>query len=740
MNRMAAAVKGALIPLAAIGAACGGPKPPSAEKARTQIDALAVPGRSLGVESFTDNDSLSVFAPLVFSEVEALLPLGPGAADPLIATFTDTKLDGTEDGDRVRALAAFVLEQWGASAALPGLRAYLKSALAQTEPPFFSIETATHAVAVLSGQTANVRGLYGYDEVAAVAMGAGSGGSALTVTTSKGNVVEHRHLIGPQVPPASWTADFNPGLVQARNEVFTMRLDGIAAFEDPIMVLEDATRSYDCHSFTFRREDTQLPDLTQRYHILGESVPTLLADEGYTDVTASPASWKPGDVVVFYKKEGGTPTHTGRLSFGGTGLGDPNLRFTSKWSVTLPVVNVSVRDCMKLYGKVVRVFSKVGQCAVEVRAGSYETCARRADGTIWCWGSNQFGQLGDGTTTDSPTPVQVQGLADMIALAVGEGFACAVKGDGTVWCWGQNKDSGALGDGTEVDRSTPVQVMGLSGVAQVATGVGVACARKQDGVVWCWGGSLGPSPVQMLSAGAPPNDPPPALAADDLVGGFGGFCAHATDGGLWGWDGQRGDFPGDSGSNWVVGSLSLPANGAYPVTSAMSSLTMPPTLLSGAARAAVVGRLHACVIAGGGAVQCWGVNDHGQLGRTTSSAGSYAIADVVAGLPSAAVDLAAGDDHTCARTSDGAVWCWGARAQVDAAHLRGDSNTPVQVMGLTALTGATAQSLAGGAEHACALTPDGIWCWGSNIFGQIGTGSDTPADIVDPARVALPCP
>ncbi len=719
---------------------------PAPEQAKKQVESLAVPQKSIGVEAFSDNNGLTVLGPLAFPEVAALLPLGVAGAEPVLAALADPKLDGTPEGDRLRALMAFVLEQWNATTAVPALRAYGARVIATPDRAFFSLQTTAHAIAVLSGQAGRVRSLYNVAEVQSILAGTAAriagtaariaGTAARIIPTTMGTAIDHEHLIGPAIPFAWWQTDYTPAEVAQKQEFFEKKMDGLAKFEDPITILEPATRSYDCHSFTFRRGDTQLADLNERYHILGEAVPVILKDEGYIDVTTSPATWRPGDVVVFYKTAGGVPTHTGRLSFGGTGLEDPQLRFTSKWSVYHPVINVSVRDCMKLYGRVVKIYSKVQECAAEVKAGGQNTCARRIDGAVYCWGDNGSGQLGDGTAKpESATPVKVVGLEGTIALSVGMSSSCAVKKDGTVWCWGNN-ESGVLGDGTKESRNSPVQVAGLTGVAQVAMTIGMACARKDDASVWCWGGSLGAAPVRMVAAGPPPNDPPAPLEADDIVGGFGGVSAHTPDGRLFGWDGARGSFPGNRGSNWRIGLETAPANGAYPVVAKESVSTEPPTLLTGASRAAVLGRLHACALLASG-VTCWGTNIHGQLGREPVQA-AYQYPGMVAGL-GPVIDIAGGAERTCVRTSDGKIWCWGAGSKPSQFE-RSDSTVPIEITGVPPLTGAGTLSLTAGDDHACARAPDGIWCWGSNLFGQIGTGATAPTNVLTPARSALPCP
>src|SRR6266446_1181073 len=110
----------------------------------------------------------------------------------------------------------------------------------------------------------------------------------------------------------------------------------------------------------------------------------------------------------------------------------------------------------------------------------------RGQGTVWAWGLNGSGQLGNGTFTNSNTPAQVSGLSGVTAIAGGAEHSLALKSDGTVWAWGYNA-LGQLGNGTFTGSNTPVQVSGLSGVTALAVGFSHSLALKSDGTVWAWG-------------------------------------------------------------------------------------------------------------------------------------------------------------------------------------------------------------------------------------------------------------
>ncbi len=161
----------------------------------------------------------------------------------------------------------------------------------------------------------------------------------------------------------------------------------------------------------------------------------------------------------------------------------------------------------------VQVSGLTNVVAIATGPNSGHSLAIKSDGTLWAWGFNFFGQIGDGTTTNRLTPVQIGGLSAMKAIATGTGHSVALKADGTVWAWGQNLH-GQLGDGTTTDHFFPAQVPAFGGVVAVTAGQTHTVVRKADGTVWAWGansfsGQLGDgtfiersSPVQVTGVSA----------------------------------------------------------------------------------------------------------------------------------------------------------------------------------------------------------------------------------------------
>ena len=286
----------------------------------------------------------------------------------------------------------------------------------------------------------------------------------------------------------------------------------------------------------------------------------------------------------------------------------------------------------------------LGRDAVEISSGSYHTCALLDDGSIRCWGSNSFGQLGDGTTIErtSPVPVDLGAGVSAIGVSSGESHTCAVLTDNRVKCWGLNAN-GQLGDGTTIDRHTPVySSMGGIGALMVSAGSYHTCAITIERNVMCWGenwnGQLGDSsntdrkrPVEVTI--------PSNSSAVSIDSGAFHSCLGMNDGSMfcWGYNahGQLGN-----GEN-------LDSN--RPIPSALSSDLLLMEI--------EVGLFHSCGLFDSGEVACWGDNSHGQLGDGTEVA--HSTPEVII-LSTNATSISVGHRHTCVIFEDASLKCWGA--------------------------------------------------------------------------------
>ena len=330
-------------------------------------------------------------------------------------------------------------------------------------------------------------------------------------------------------------------------------------------------------------------------------------------------------------------------------------------------------------------------------------------GQAWAWGFNYYGQLGNDTTTDSTTPVEVEGLTDTVAVAAGGFHNLALKQDGTVVAWGLN-GSGELGDGTTTERHTPIEVEGLTDAVAVAVGVYHSLALKQDGTVVAWGsneyGQLGDGTQRTER-----HIPVEVKGLTDVVAVAAGeshSLAIKSDGTVvaWGWN-----FDGQLGDGTTTG-RSTPVE--------VQGLTDAVAVAGGARNSLALKQ--------DGTAAAWGNNQFGQLGDGTRIERHTPVE--VQGLTDA-VAVASGFWHSLALKKDSTVVAWGSNFWGELGDgTRINRSTPVEVQGLT-----DAVAIAGGAWHSLALKQDGtIAAWGyNNRFGQLGDG--TRIDRYTPVEV-----
>jgi alpha-tubulin suppressor-like RCC1 family protein len=358
----------------------------------------------------------------------------------------------------------------------------------------------------------------------------------------------------------------------------------------------------------------------------------------------------------------------------------------------------SARSVAEIQTKGRQVLCPSGQAAldaVKLGAGTAHSCALLSAGTVACWGSNEFGQLGNGTFADSSTPVIVPGLLAS-DLAVGHAHTCAIVEGGAVLCWGQNT-AGQLGDGSQTSRGLPTPVAGLPGeVIAVAAGFSHSCAAVSGGTVFCWGEWSASSPTQVPGADS--------VSVRRLAAGFGHSCLVTGGGGLQCW--------GTNASGQLGDGTTTSSDSPVDVVGLSSGVTDVAT-----------GDHVTCAVAEGGVAKCWGDDYGGALGD--GKAGiigtggfSYVPSDVV-GIGTGVEQIVTSGWHTCALVAGGSAWCWGFND-----HGQTGGDTPIRLEPSAVGVGGEVSQVVAGYRHTCAvLSLGGVWCWGENAYGQLGDGT-----------------
>jgi alpha-tubulin suppressor-like RCC1 family protein len=385
-----------------------------------------------------------------------------------------------------------------------------------------------------------------------------------------------------------------------------------------------------------------------------------------------------------------------------------------------------------------------GDCTA-VAGGDQHSLALRVDGTVLAWGLNGQGRLGDGTIINSTLPVRVRDpsgsgfLSEVSAIAEGWNFSVALRADGTVWAWGGNFQ-GELGNGTGASSRLPVQVKDglgfLSSVVSISAGGYTTLALKSDGTVWAWGdnafGQLGNGTnvdsnlaVQVMDTGGSG-----VLAGVTAVSSGATFSlALKVDGTVWAW----GHNPNGELGNGTFTASNLP----------VQVRVSTGVFLSGISGIAA-GAWHSLALASDATVWAWGLNDFGQAGTGDPAPSRLTYARQVkdssgTGLLSEVASIAAGAQHSMARTEDRRVWSWGVNVQGQLGNgTTVESSLPVQVRDVSGsgiLSGIAA--IARGGNYGLALKDDGtVVAWGYNLSGQLGNGTSVssalPVHVRDP--------
>lgn len=410
------------------------------------------------------------------------------------------------------------------------------------------------------------------------------------------------------------------------------------------------------------------------------------AQDGQTDMAITPTVLPDGHVGEDYATTLGATGGAGGNTWVATGLpdwlsldaGTGALTSTGALVVGSYPLQVKVTDMVgatKTADLTLKVVAH--KLAATVNAGD-SSCLIDDAGKVWCWGGNQEGELGAGSTEAySTTPVKVTDLSNVTAIGGNAGHTCAIT-TGHVKCWGGN-NYGQLGDGPTDNQSSPVSVPGVTTAVQVAGSDSHTCALLASGRVTCWGdnssGELGDGTIT----------PPP--------GGGGG------------------ETPGIAKSDVSIAGSDAGAVGPVMV----KDLTD--------ATAITVGSDFSCALRAGGSVQCWGYNGYGQLGDGTTDTSAVPVA--VQGLAGKVVQVDAGWYNACALLEGGTLQCWGPDRMMQATPPTTLADVP------------NLRSVSVGSHYGdCGLTTQGtVSCWGENVWGQYGNGS-VDYNLHDPAEVS----
>ncbi|MEO6787402.1 MAG: hypothetical protein ABI318_14820, partial [Chthoniobacteraceae bacterium] len=387
-----------------------------------------------------------------------------------------------------------------------------------------------------------------------------------------------------------------------------------------------------------------------------------------------------------------------------------------------------------------------------IAAGSYHTLAQRADGTLWAWGFNSYGQIGNNSTTTATAPVQVGTATNWSGVSGGYYSSVGMRADGTLWTWGRNIE-GQIGDGTLVQRNSPAQVGAATDWQKVQSGGLHVLATKTDGTLWSWGGNvygqLGQGFNDIVLRGNVPVQVGTAANWQVLAPGYLFNSATKNDGTLWSWGdntngelGYQGHLPqpvaaqfgpiasavgGDGhtaviksdGTLWLFG---YNANGQLGIGSSDSGQHPVPVQLQPGTQwiSVAAGGLHTAAVRSDGTMWTCGYNSYGGLGDGTTIQRN---GPVQVGTDTNWLRVSAGYYFTVGLRTDGTLWAWGYNSDGEMGNGITSSNQLVPVQVGTASDWAT---VACGGYHVLAVNQNGsLWAWGQNASGQIGDGTTT---------------
>jgi len=347
-----------------------------------------------------------------------------------------------------------------------------------------------------------------------------------------------------------------------------------------------------------------------------------------------------------------------------------------------------------------------------VAAAGNHSVTLKTDGTLWGWGENNFGQVGDGSQISRNAPVRIGTGTDWTNVAAGYYHTVALKADGSLWTWGDNT-KGQLGDNlSAASRSVPVKIGSDTNWAAIAAGDFHTLALKTDGTLWAWGDN---SSGQVGSGAVVPGIQPVPVKIgtgtdwSSVAAGGTHSVARKTNNTLWGW-----------GSN-SAGQL---GNGtALDAVAPVQTKLLPP-FVNDNWSAVAAGQTHSAALKTDGSLWSWGSNASGRLGNGTILNSGVPVRE--SGNSTDWVAVAAGDNHTMGLKANGTLWSWGGNVNGQLGNGTNlDALAPVKIVADTDWIVATA-----GSTHSVALKVNGtVWSWGGNSSGQLGDGTISSKNV-----------
>lgn len=358
----------------------------------------------------------------------------------------------------------------------------------------------------------------------------------------------------------------------------------------------------------------------------------------------------------------------------------------------------------------------------DLDAGAYHTCGVTVGESLYCWGENSSGQIGDGTTANRSSPTRIGGSTAFRSVTVGSMHSCAVTSSGAGYCWGSN-EFGQLGDGSTALRRSPVLVSGGLVLRRLEGGGSHTCGITTAGGAYCWGSNDAGQLGNGAGPGSSPATTPSAISGGitfaSLSTGSRHTCGVAQGGVAYCW--------GSNDGGGQLGDGTSTSRGA-------------PVAVGGGRSFATLaaGSYHSCAVTTSGAGYCWGRNGSGPFGDAFGALGDGTRVDKW--VPTAVVgghsfeNVSAGGYNSCGITTAGVAYCWGNNSGDQLGSPHGHDN-PSETVPTAVRTTLTFKRVSLGALHTCGVTTaGGVLCWGSNSKGQLGDPARSNSYLPAPIR------